>query len=255
MLVDKLPQLANNMESDSALNNSVGRETHMKVLIIEDNAEVVEAVSLCLQIRWPDADISFAYAGLTGLQMLESETYDVIILDINLPGMNGFEVLKRIRSFSSVPVLILTVRGWEEDQVEGLELGADDYIVKPFRPRELVSRVNSVLRRVNTAAPGVEAHTIVRGNLKLHLNSNEAEFGENKIKLTPTECKVLYALMKNDGQTLSTGTLVGEVLGREDGNTEIIRTYIRRLRSKLNDSPPSMILNDRGGGYRFISPK
>ena len=227
----------------------------MKVLIIEDNAEVVEAVSLCLQIRWPDADISYSYGGLTGVQMVESQEYDIIILDINLPGINGFEVLKRIRSFSTVPVIILTVRGWEEDQVEGLESGADDYIVKPFRPRELVSRVNSVLRRVNTAAIGVENHTLVRGAIRLLLNSNEVQMKEEKIRLTPTECKVLYALMKNDGQTLSSKILLTEILGREDGNTEIIRTYIRRLRSKLQDSPPSIILNDRGGGYRFVSPK
>ncbi len=227
----------------------------MKVLIIEDNAEVVEAVSLCLQIRWPDVDISFAYGGLTGVQMVESQTYDIVLLDINLPGINGFEVLKRIRSFSTVPVIILTVRGWEEDQVEGLELGADDYIVKPFKPRELVSRVNAVLRRVNTAAIGVENHTMVRGGIKLLLNSNEVQMKEEKIRMTPTECKVLYALMKNDGQTLSSRTLLTDILGRQDGNTEIIRTYIRRLRSKLQDSPPSIILNDRGDGYRFVSPK
>ncbi|MBN2074858.1 MAG: response regulator transcription factor [Dehalococcoidales bacterium] len=227
----------------------------MKVMIIEDNAEVVEAVSLCLQIRWPDADISYAYGGLTGVQMVEAQEYDILILDINLPGINGFEVLKRIRSFSMVPVIILTVRGWEEDQVEGLELGADDYIVKPFRPRELVSRVNSVLRRVNTSATGGENHMLVRGAIKLLLNSNEIQMKEEKIRLTPTECKVLYALMKNDGQTLSSRILLTEILGREDGNTEIIRTYIRRLRSKLQDSPPSIILNDRGGGYRFVTPK
>ena len=224
-------------------------------MIIEDNAEVVEAVSLCLQIRWPDADISYAYGGLTGVQMVEAQEYDILILDINLPGINGFEVLRRIRSFSMVPVIILTVRGWEEDQVEGLELGADDYIVKPFRPRELVSRVNSVLRRVNTSAVGGENHTLVRGAIKLLLNSNEIQMKEEKIRLTPTECKVLYALMKNDGQTLSSRILLTEILGREDGNTEIIRTYIRRLRSKLQDSPPSIILNDRGGGYRFVTPK
>jgi DNA-binding response OmpR family regulator len=227
----------------------------MKVLIIEDNAEVVEAVTLCLQIRWPEADISFAYGGLTGVQMVESQNFDIVLLDINLPGINGFEVLKRIRVFSTVPVIILTVRGWEEDQVEGLELGADDYIVKPFRPRELVSRVNSVLRRVNTMAVGAENHSLVRGTLKLLLNSNEVQTGEEKVKLTPTECKVLYALMKNDGQTMSSKTLLTEILGRDDENTEIIRTYIRRLRTKLKDAPPSIILNDRGGGYRFVAPK
>jgi DNA-binding response OmpR family regulator len=127
--------------------------------------------------------------------------------------------------------------------------------VKPFRPRELVSRVNSVLRRVNTSAFGVENHTLVRGAIRLLLNSNEVQMKEEKIRLTPTECKVLYALMKKDGQTLSSKILLTEILSREDGNTEIIRTYIRRLRSKLQDSPPSIILNDRGGGYRFVTPK
>ncbi len=227
----------------------------MKVMIIEDNEEVVEAVTLCLQIRWPDADISYAYGGLTGVQMVEAQDFDIVLLDINLPGIDGFEVLRRIRTFSKVPVIILTVRGWEEDQVEGLELGADDYIVKPFRPRELVSRVNSVLRRANTQAIGIENHSLIRGKLKLMLNSNEVETREGKVKLTPTECKVLYALMKSEGQTLSSKTLLADILGREDENTEIIRTYIRRLRTKLNDSPPSIILNDRGGGYRFVAPK
>ena len=227
----------------------------MKVMIIEDNEEVVEAVTLCLQIRWPDADISYAYGGLTGVQMVEAQEFDIVLLDINLPGIDGFEVLRRIRTFSAVPVIILTVRGWEEDQVEGLELGADDYIVKPFRPRELVSRVNSVLRRASVQSIGLESHSLVRGNLRLLLNSNEVETKEGKVKLTPTECKVLYALMKNEGQTISSQTLLNDVLGREDTNTEIIRTYIRRLRSKLKDSPPSIILNDRGGGYRFVAPK
>ncbi len=227
----------------------------MKVMIIEDNEEVVEAVTLCLQIRWPDADISYAYGGLTGVQMVEAQEFDIVLLDINLPGIDGFEVLRRIRTFSAVPVIILTVRGWEEDQVEGLELGADDYIVKPFRPRELVSRVNSVLRRASVQSIGLESHSLVRGNLRLLLNSNEVESKEGKVKLTPTECKVLYALMKNEGQTISSQTLLNDVLGREDTNTEVIRTYIRRLRSKLKDSPPSIILNDRGGGYRFVAPK
>ena len=101
----------------------------------------------------------------------------------------------------------------------------------------------------------MENHTLVRGAIRLLLNSNEVQIKEEKIRLTPTECKVLYALMKNDGQTLSSKTLLTEILGREDGNTEIIRTYIRRLRSKLQDSPPSIILNDRGGGYRFVTQK
>ncbi len=119
----------------------------MKVLIIEDDANVVEAVSLCLQLRWPEVTLSIAAEGTKGIEILESGSFDTVILDINLPDINGFEVLKRIRSFSNVPVIILTVREGEEDQVRGLEMGADDYIVKPFRPRDLIARVYSVLCR------------------------------------------------------------------------------------------------------------
>ena len=120
----------------------------MKVLIIEDNAEVVEAVSLCLQIRWPDADVSFAYGGLTGVQMVESQTYDIVILDINLPGINGFEVLKRIRSFSNVPIIMLSGLDRDQDRVRGLDMGADQYMTKPCAMQELVARVEALLRRV-----------------------------------------------------------------------------------------------------------
>ena len=175
-----------------------------------------------------------------------------------MPGMDGFEVCRRLKESEqtkNIQIVAITSLRDMDSKIKGIELGADDYIVKPFRPRELVSRVNAVLRRVNTTALGVENHTLVRGAIRLLLNSNEVQMKESKIRLTPTECKVLYALMKNDGQTLSSKILLTEILGREDGNTEIIRTYIRRLRSKLQDSPPSIILNDRGGGYRFVTPK
>ena len=119
----------------------------MKVLIIEDNADVVEAISLCLQIRWPEVAISASASGLKGAEMAKSLSFDIILLDLNLPDTDGLEVLRQIRSFSNIPIIIVTVRGNEDDQAKGLEMGADDYIVKPFRPRDLVARVNSVLRR------------------------------------------------------------------------------------------------------------
>ncbi|MFB0556947.1 MAG: response regulator transcription factor [Dehalococcoidia bacterium] len=241
------------MEPDSALFIR-DKEEKLKALIIEDNADVVEAVSLCLQLRWPDVELSTAIEGAKGIEMAESESVDIIILDLNLPDIDGFEVLKRIRSFSNVPIVILTVRGQEDDQAKGLEMGADDYIVKPFKLRDLVARVNAVLRRSRVSTVGVEQPSVVRGKLTLNLTTNEARLGGRKIKLTPTESKVLYVLMKNAGHTLNSAKISQEVWGKEYIRTNNVRTYIRRLRDKLNDSPPQIILSQRGEGYKFISP-
>jgi DNA-binding response OmpR family regulator len=121
----------------------------MKVLIIEDSPEIVESVTLCFKMFIPEAAVSFSYNGLQGIKFAESEPFDIVILDLNLPEIDGLEVLERIRSFSNVPVLILTVREKIEDKLKGLSLGADDYMVKPFKPRELISRVTSAISRKN----------------------------------------------------------------------------------------------------------
>ncbi len=226
----------------------------MRVLIIEDSAEVVEAVSLCLQMRWPEVTLSIAAEGTRGIDILESESFDIIILDINLPDIDGFEALKRIRSFSKVPIIIVTVRGKEEDQARGLETGADDYIVKPFRPWDLVARMNAVLRRANVPEVTVEQPSVVRGKLTLNLTTNEVRLGDQIIKLTPTESKLLYVLMENAEDTLSSKKISQEVWGIEYMSTDPLRTYIRRLRDKLNDNPPQIILTERGEGYRLVSP-
>ena len=226
----------------------------MKVLIIEDDANVVEAVSLCLQLRWPEVIISTAVEGTKGVEMLKSGAFDIVILDINLPDIDGFEVLERTRSFSNVPVLILTVRGKEEDQARGLEIGADDYIVKPFRPRDFVARVNSVLRRAGIPKVTTEQPLVVRGKLILNLTTSEVQLGEGIAKLTPNESKVLYVLMNNAENTISSEKIARGVWGKEYANTDPVRTYIRRLRDKLKDKPPQIILNQRGEGYRFVSP-
>ena len=226
----------------------------MRVLIIEDSHEVVEAVALCLQLRWPQVTISTAAEGAIGVEIMKSEPIEMIILDINLPDIDGFEVLKRIRSFSNVPIVMLTVRGREEDQARGLEMGADDYIVKPFRPRDLVARVNAVLRRYNIPKVPRELPTIVRGKLTLNITKNEAQLGDKIIKLTPTESKLLYVLMENGKDTILNEKISREVWGEAHTNTDRLRTYIRRLRNKLNDNPPQIILTEYGEGYKFITP-
>ncbi len=225
----------------------------MNALIIEDSIDVMEAVSLCFQLRWPEISISTAADGTKGIEMLETEAFDIVILDINLPDIDGFEVLKRLRSFSNIPVIALTVRGSQEDQVKGLEMGADDYIVKPFKPRDLVARVNAVLRRARVSETTAEA-TVVRGKLTLNLTTNEARLGEERMKLTSIECKMLYVFMENAEQTLESDKLLREVWGGEYTTTDLLRTYIRRLRAKLKDNPPQIILNQRGKGYKFVIP-
>ena len=226
----------------------------MKVLIIEDDDNVVEAVSLCLQLRWPEVTLSTTAEGTEGIEILESGSFDIVILDINLPDIDGFEILKRIRSFSNVPVIILTVREKEEDQVRGLEMGADDYIVKPFSPRDVIARVSSVIRRAGVHKVTTEQPFVVQGKLILNLATNEVQLGGEIAKLTPNESKVLYILMNNAEHTISSETISQEVWGKEYLNTNPIRTYIRRLRDKLKDKPPQIILSKRGEGYRFVSP-
>jgi len=226
----------------------------LKVLIIEDDANVVEAVSLCLELRWPEVTISSAADGTKGIEILESDSFDIVILDINLPDVDGFEVLKRIRSFSNVPVVIVTVREGEEDQVRGLEMGADDYIVKPFSPRDVNARVNSVLRRAGVHKVTTEQPVVVRGKVILNLATNEVRLGEEIAKLTPNESKVLFVLMDNAEHTISSEKISQAVWVKEYMNTDPIRTYIRRLRHKLKDNPPQIIISKRGEGYRFVSP-
>lgn len=122
----------------------------LHVLIIEDDSNVVEAISLCLQLRWPEVIVSVTAEGNKGVEILKSQIFDIVILDINLPDIDGFEVLKQLRSFSNVPIIIVTVRE-NGEQARGLEMGADDYIVKPFKPRDLIARVDVVLRRTRVS--------------------------------------------------------------------------------------------------------
>jgi len=230
------------------------KEETVQVLIIEDSADAAESMALCLQLRWPEASIVTTAEGSKGLKLLESEKYDIAILDINLPDISGFDVLKKLRTSSNIPVIIVTVRGMEDDQAKGLEMGADDYIVKPFKPRDLVARVNAVLRRASLEKVDQDEATISSGVLSLHLATNEVYLRDDVLKLTPTECRLLYVLMKSANQTLNNKEISRKVWGKETANNEIVRTYIRRLRNRLKDNPPQIILTQQKEGYRFVIP-
>src|SRR5512137_1270657 len=145
----------------------------MKVLVIEDDPGIVEVVSLCFQLRWTGTTVISASSGHKGVGLVESESPDVVILDIGLPDIDGYQVLKEIRRFSEVPVLMLTVRGEDTDIAKGLELGADDYITKPFSHIELIARVQAVLRRSQGLPVSDEEHVFTSGKLSVDFNRNE----------------------------------------------------------------------------------
>ena len=227
----------------------------MRALIIEDDPNVAEAVSLCFQLRWPEINLVHETEGKKGVDVLKSKNVDIVILDINLPDISGFDVLKEVRTFSQVPVIILTVRDKEDEQVKGLEMGSDDYIVKPFKPRDLIARVNSVLRRSSIARKTEQSPVISLGNISLNLTKNEVRIDDIVEKLTPNETQVLYTLMESPGTIVSSEQISESVWGRVFPDNNRVRTYVRRLRLKLKDNPISLIRSKRGKGYAFYPPK
>jgi two-component system KDP operon response regulator KdpE len=225
-----------------------------KVLIIEDDDAIVNFVRLAFKMRWPEADLFSARLGEEGLDLIESEKPDLVILDLGLPDMDGFEVLRQIRLFSSVPVVILTVSSDEADMVRGLELGADDYIVKPFRQLELLARLKAQLRR---QIPPDEEAPIVCGPLRLDPSTFELTYGGKQISLTLIEGRIMRYLMQNAGHVV-THSRLGEVIWGEDypGAIDSLRVYIRHLREKLESDPsnPRLILTKVGIGYFLAKP-
>jgi len=229
----------------------------MKVLVIEDDPGIIEVVSLCFQLRWTGTTVISASAGHKGVELVEAESPDVVILDIGLPDIDGYQVLKEIRRFSDVPVLMLTVRGEDTDIAKGLELGADDYITKPFSHIELIARVQAVLRRAQGLAVTDEERPFVSGKLSVDFNRNEVLLAGQPIKLTSTERKLLYYLIRNEGRILSHESLLAKVWGDTYVDArDLLRVHIQHLRQKLEDNSetPNIIVTEHGIGYKFIRP-
>lgn len=225
----------------------------MKVLMIEDDPEIVEVVSLAFQMRWPDVQLISTGLGEKGAELVEKDHPDVIILDLGLPDISGFDVLKEIRLFSGVPVLILTVRGEESDIVKGLEWGADDYMTKPFRQLELMSRIRALTRRASSLTTEGQ---LVYGQFRFDTTAGQLTCGDKEINLTRTESTILKHLMMNVGKVVTYSSLAEEVWGQDyPDSADSLRVYIRRLREKVEDDPgnPQIILNKPGIGYMLKS--
>lgn len=231
---------------------------NMKVVVIDDSPEIIEVVSLCFQLRWSGTTLVSASEGTKGLELIEAENPDVVILDIGLPDMDGFQVLREIRLFSQVPVIMLTVRGEDTDVAKGLELGADDYIVKPFSHIELIARVQAVLRRVQEGlSVTTEERPFISGKLSVDFASNEVKVNGKSVKLSATESKLLHHLIRNEGRLLSHENLLTKVWGETYRDArDLLRVHIQHLRQKLGDSAesPSIITTEHGMGYKFATP-
>lgn len=224
------------------------------ILVVDDEERMVRFVRLNLE--HDGFQVISAYRGYQALDLLRQDIPDLVLLDVMMPDLDGFEVLRIIRENNTVPVIMLTAKGEEDDRVKGLELGADDYITKPFSPRELVSRVKAVLRRTEGANPAAKAEVIeVDERLKLDFGRREVYVEGELVKLRPTEYRLLYHLVQNAGWVMTYDQLLAKVWGYEyRDEAHYVRLYVNYLRQKLEKDPsnPVYILTERGVGYRFV---
>ncbi|MBN1368306.1 MAG: response regulator transcription factor [Dehalococcoidales bacterium] len=226
----------------------------MKVVVIEDEKAIIDAVNLAFEFRWPGVKLAAAMTGKDGIGAVKKESPDVVILDINLPDLSGFDVLKEIRTFSSVPVIILTVRSDDADMLRGLEGGADDYIIKPFNYLTLLARVKTVLRRTEKTSLKNGQSISVGSRLKIDIMDQKVRLDDKPVKLTPVEYRLLVLLVKNKDKVVGYRQIMEEIWEKDEcRDTENVRIYIRRLRKKLQDTPPNLILNKHGSGYMLKS--
>jgi two-component system, OmpR family, KDP operon response regulator KdpE len=226
------------------------------ILVVDDEPRMVSFMRLNLELE--GCRVISAVNGREALDRAREEMPDVMLLDIMMPGMDGFETLRRLRQFSQLPVLILTARADEEDRIKGLELGADDYIGKPFSHRELVSRIRAVLRRHYALPPAPQTTVVVDDRLTIDFARREVLVEGERVNLRPTEYRLLYHLVQSAGYVMNHETLLTRVWGPEyRDETHYLRLYVTYLRQKIEADPsnPKYIMTERGVGYRFVDFK
>jgi len=220
------------------------------ILVIDDEPKIVRFLKTTLSLA--GYEILTAATGQDALAIFDSEQPDFVVLDLGLPDIDGFDVLRRIREYSMVPIVILTARDDEKDKVRGLELGADDYLTKPFGSRELEARIAAVLRRVEWSPQPDDLTEFSQGSLFVDFKRRYVQVGDREIHLTPTEYELLHVLIQHAGQVLLHSDLLRRVWGEEYRNDlAILRVNISRLRQKIEDDPrePRYILTVAGIGY------
>jgi DNA-binding response OmpR family regulator len=222
------------------------------VLVVDDEPRLVDVVRMNLEVE--GYRVVAAGSGLEALERLKQDLPDLVILDVMMPEMDGYETLRQIRNVSNVPVIMLTVRQDEQDRIRGLEIGADDYLGKPYSPRELQSRIKAVLRRTFTPSPARKTTIVVDDDLTIDFDRHKVWVRGEEVTLRPTEYRLLYHLVNNAGRLMTHETLLSKVWGHEyRDESHYLRLYITYLRQKLERDPahPKYILTERGVGYRF----
>jgi two-component system, OmpR family, KDP operon response regulator KdpE len=227
-----------------------------KILVVDDEPRMVRFVKMNLDL---EGYLTLeANNGMQALEKVRDHNPDLVLLDVEMPGMDGFETLKRIREISDAAVIILTVRSDEEDRIKGLDLGADDYVTKPFSPRELSSRIRAVLRRFEHMGRPDAQIVKIDNRLQVDLQRRDVIVEGQRLGLRPTEYRLLYHLIQNAGWVVPHETLLTKVWGHEYVNdNHLLRLYITYLRKKIEPDPadPRYIFTERGLGYRFIDFK
>ena len=228
-----------------------------RVLVVDDEPRMIGFIRMNLELE--GYQVLEAHTGLEALEMIRTQLPDLVLLDVMMPELDGFETLRMLREFSSIPVIMLTAKGEEDDKVYGLELGADDYVTKPFGSRELSSRVRAVLRRAEMPSASPEQAVLrIDDRLSVDFNRREVIVAGEHIKLRPTEYRLLYHLIENAGWTVPHEQLLAKVWGYEyRDETHYVRLYFNYLREKIEEDPsnPKYILTERGVGYRFVDFK
>lgn len=228
--------------------------TPKRVLVVDDEEGILELVEY--HLRRAGFDVGLAHTGLDGYRLATDTRPDVVILDLMLPDMDGFEVCRRIRRRSDVPVLMLTARTDDVDKIVGLEIGADDYVTKPFNPRELVARVRALLRRASHGSEGSEGHgdRLVFGDLTVDLVRKDVRLRGEELQLSPTEFALLEVFVQGPQRVWTRDELLDRVWGEDFvGDPRVVDVYVRYLREKLDDdaSSPRWLETVRGMGYRW----
>ena len=227
-----------------------------RILVVDDERGLVRIIRLNLE--QDGFEVFEANNGAQAMDRLRAVIPDLILLDVMMPDLDGFTVLRMIREVGNTPVIMLTAKGEEGDKVKGLELGADDYVTKPFSPKELASRIRAVLRRGNFAGDSEEGVVEVDDRLKIDFGRHQVFIDGQEVKLRPTEYRLLNHLVKNAGWVLTHDQILQKVWGYEyDNEPHYVRLYINYLRNKLEKDPsnPQYILTERGIGYRFVDYK
>jgi len=222
-----------------------------QILIVDDDPTILDVLGRYLQRE--GYQVAMAEDGLSAMAAAETGAPDLVVLDLMLPGIDGLEVCRRLRESSPVPVVMLTALGEENDRIVGLEVGADDYVCKPFSPRELVLRVQSVLRRARAPLPPAEPAMLRDGDLVVDLMAHEARFEGRPLQLTMREYDLLTFLMRNPGRAFTRKELLQEVWSWSFGDHSTVTVHVRRLREKLRDdhASPARIVTVWGTGYRY----